>query len=148
MDIEDRLSRIIPIACNTRDFNRSWGYKKSTKHRLIGRLVLNIWRLCRNEISSLRSYDFENVCLQLFKEKYHLFNPHLLANWFAQDATRWKSLLYMNERLLAYCSILQKLGIMSKTIEAAKLYGVLFAEVQNRGSQFKVPNFFFLRLNR
>lgn len=37
-----------------------WGYKKASVYRIIGRHMLNVWRIMRSEVA-LTSYTFENL---------------------------------------------------------------------------------------
>lgn len=45
-----------------------WGRRTTSTFKVVGRHVLNVWRLMRSELS-LTSYTFENVCFYLLHRR-------------------------------------------------------------------------------
>lgn len=50
------------------DENPEWGFRQSSTIKLIGRHMLNVWRIMRSE-QNLRSYSFENVAFTVLHER-------------------------------------------------------------------------------
>jgi DNA polymerase elongation subunit (family B) len=49
-----------------------------------GRIMLNIWRICRSEIK-LTDYSLENVINEVSGFKFPFFSNSTLVNWFLES---------------------------------------------------------------
>ena len=61
--------------------------------------------------------------------------------------TRWMVIDYLTKRSGGTMELLDKLDVLGRTSELAKLFGIQFLEVLTRGSQFRVESI-MLRLAR
>ena len=133
---------------------------------IAGRILLNVWRLLRGEVTlsryfwfsleirkvlnlffSLTSYTFENVFYQVIKRRVPKFSHECLTKMWSSNHTRWMVVEYMTKRVVGTLEILEKLDMIGRTAELAKLFGIQFLEVLTRGSQFRVESI-MLRLVR
>jgi DNA polymerase zeta len=115
--------------------------KQSTDMYVVGRCIINLWRLVRHEIT-LNIYTFENVAYHVLHQRLPHFSFETLTKWF--DSThphlRWQVVDYYLRRCTANFEIIEKFNLIGRTSEFAKLYGILFSEVLSRGSQFRVES--------
>ncbi|PRD33108.1 UNVERIFIED_CONTAM: Rev3l [Trichonephila clavipes] len=103
-----------------------------------GRIVLNLWRLLRKEIT-LNVYSFENVCYHVLHRRIPCYTPMKLTEWFLGRQKDIVVRFYVT-RVLSSIHILEKLDTIRRTGEMARLYGIDFYEVLSRGSQFRVES--------
>jgi DNA polymerase zeta len=82
---------------------------------IAGRVVLNLWRVLRSEIS-LNIYTFENCCFHILNERVPLFNFSTLSSWFVHksDLFRWKTIEYYTFRSKANIRLLNSLDLIGK----------------------------------
>ena len=113
---------------------------------IAGRILLNIWRLMRSELT-LTQYSFENVMHKIFKKRLPKFSHQTLTKFWCSNHTRWMVVDYFFQRVVGNVKILDKLDIIGRTSELAKLFGIQFLEVLTRGSQYRVESI-MLRLVR
>lgn len=101
---------------------------------ITGRVVLNIWRVLRSEIS-LNIYTFENCVFYILNERVPKYSYSTLTNWFTHtsDMYRWKTLDYYLYRCEGNLRLLTSLNLIGKTCEFAKVYGIEFYHVLSRG---------------
>jgi DNA polymerase elongation subunit (family B) len=109
--------------------------------QIAGRIVLNLWRILRSEIS-LNIYTFENCCYHILHERTPKYSYALLTSFFKHrtDLLRWKTIDYYAHRTLSSIKMLHKLNLISKTSEFARVYGIEFYHVMSRGSQYRVES--------
>jgi DNA polymerase zeta len=50
------------------DGSAQWGFRQTSTLQIVGRHVLNVWRIMRSE-QNLRVYSFENVADHLLHER-------------------------------------------------------------------------------
>lgn len=116
---------------------------------IAGRVVLNLWRIFRSEIT-LNIYTFENCCYHILKERTAKYSFGQLTSWFinqASDLNRWKTIEYYLYRTVTNLRLINRLDLVGKTSEFAKVYGIEFYHVLSRGSQFRVESM-MLRIAR
>ena len=106
---------------------------------IAGRILLNLWRLMRSELT-LTHYSFENVIFSLFKKRVPKFTHETLTGLWRSNHTRWMVVEYFTTRSVGNLKILDKLDLIGRTTELAKLFGIQFLEVLTRGSQFRVES--------
>lgn len=80
-----------------------------------GRVVLNLWRVLRGEIS-LGIYTLENCCYQILNERVPKYNYSTLTSWFVHksDLFRWKTIDYYLYRSRANIRIMNSLDLIGK----------------------------------
>ena len=80
---------------------------------IAGRVVLNLWRIFKSEIS-LNIYTFENCCFHILKERCakHSFNE--LNTWFSHknDLYRWRTIEYYLYRTQANLKLMSRLDLV------------------------------------
>ncbi|CDZ96255.1 DNA polymerase zeta, catalytic subunit [Phaffia rhodozyma] len=116
----------------------------SSAFQIQGRHVFNLWRMLRAELN-LNQYTFENVAFHLLHRRVPKFSPQSLQDWFCSDIPS-KVIRCINHFLLRAVMIIEMLDLselVSRNAEFARVYGVDFSDVYQRGSQFKVESFMF-----
>ena len=94
-------------------------------HELIvaGRVVLNLWRVLRAEIS-LNIYTYENCCQHILNERHAKHRYDTLTSWFAHphsDLNRWRTLAYFVSRAENNLRLMSRIDIVGKTCEFARV---------------------------
>ncbi|OTF70736.1 DNA polymerase zeta catalytic subunit-like protein, partial [Euroglyphus maynei] len=124
--------------------NSAGGLNQSPE--LVGRIVLNTWRLLRHELS-LRSYTFENVYHHLFQMKISkLSNQSIGQLWQTgfitgtNELSRHLFLEYYLQRTFGSISIMNHLNFIRRTFDLSCAFGMPFLDVIERGSQFRVES--------
>ncbi|KAF7990572.1 hypothetical protein HCN44_000377 [Aphidius gifuensis] len=109
--------------------------------KLPGRIVLDIWRIMRSEISLL-TYTFENVMYHVLNERLPCPSFKALTSWWElqQPKTRWKVIQHYCIKVVGILRIIEQLDIIGRTSEHARLFGIQFYEVFSRGSQYRVES--------
>ncbi|XP_038222862.1 DNA polymerase zeta catalytic subunit [Zerene cesonia] len=109
--------------------------------RIIGRITFNVWRLFRYELA-LSSYSFENCMYQILKERVPKYSYSQLSEWWNHESRmlRWIPVEYYLTRLSGTVRMLEKLDMINRTSELARLFGLQWWEVLSRGSQFRVES--------
>ena len=111
-----------------------------------GRIILNVWRLLRLEVT-LTEYSYENVVWHVLKRRCAKFSSQTLTKMWSMNHTRWMVIDYLTKRSGGTMELLDKLDVLGRTSELAKLFGIQFLEVLTRGSQFREESI-MLRLAR
>ncbi|OXG52812.1 DNA polymerase zeta subunit [Cryptococcus neoformans] len=142
MDMMDQISRVISGKTGPR--NDGYSAHHSSTFKVTGRHTLNIWRICRSEIN-LTQYTFENVVFHLLHQRIPHYSPaSLTALWKSKSPSHaCRVLKYFFQRTVMCMEILDQAEIITKTAEFARVFGVDFASVLTRGSQYKVESFIF-----
>jgi len=130
----------------------AYGADNASEIHIVGRIVLNLWRLMRTELP-LYDYTFENVAFHLLHERYPRYSFSTLTRWFmsldwsaASSAARRHHAASLSGRLVDHymCRVLGNLKLVEqqdfigRTSELARVFGIQFYEVLTRGSQFRV----------
>ena len=102
---------------------------------IAGRVVLNLWRILRSEIS-LNIYTFENCCFNILNERTPKYCFSTLTSWFYHrtDLFRSKAVEYYTFRTETNLRLMSSLDLIGKTCEFAKVYGIEFYHVFSRGT--------------
>ncbi|KDQ63750.1 hypothetical protein JAAARDRAFT_53942 [Jaapia argillacea MUCL 33604] len=124
--------------------NQQWGLRTSSTFKVVGRHVLNVWRIMRSE-QTLNIYTFENVALHVLRRRVPRYSPATLTAWLNSDVPSHTSRVfqYFRERTSMVLEMLEAAEVVTKTAEFARVFGVDFFSVISRGSQFKVESFMF-----
>ncbi|KAJ1898132.1 DNA polymerase zeta, partial [Kickxella alabastrina] len=147
--LESELSRIVTRQNSWQHLHNklegrgqsSWSQRKGTGLNVVGRHVLNVWRLMRNELS-LTSYTFENIVQKVLGEQSPHYPPHQLAAWFTSGpaVAQIRALRHVHFRARAALRILDQAGVVARASEFASVIGIDFAAVFMRGSQLRVES--------
>ncbi|KAL0387485.1 UNVERIFIED_CONTAM: DNA polymerase zeta catalytic subunit [Sesamum radiatum] len=123
-----------------------WGRTHASGVHVGGRIVLNVWRLMRNEVK-LNMYTVEAVAETVLRRKFPYIPPKVLTKWFSSGPgrARYRSIGYTLERAKLNLQIMNQLDMINRTSELARVFGIDFFSVLSRGSQYRVESM-FLRL--
>ncbi|KAJ2742614.1 DNA polymerase zeta [Coemansia sp. BCRC 34301] len=119
----------------------SRGHCKGAAIMVVGRHVLDVWRLMRGELS-LTSYSFEKIAKEVLGEQNPHYPPHQLASWYSHGpaVSRIRALQYVFCRAKTTLHILDKTGVIERAMEIASVIGVDFGSVLMRSSQLRVES--------
>ncbi|EPQ60815.1 DNA/RNA polymerase, partial [Gloeophyllum trabeum ATCC 11539] len=142
LDITELLSRA--PARRAGGGNHQWGLRTTSTFSVVGRHVLNLWRIMRSEYT-LAIYTFENVAFNVLHKRIPHYGHRVLTSWFRSNVPNhtMQALRHMSNRTLLNLEILDRAEFITKTAEFARIFGVDFFSVISRGSQFKVESFMF-----
>ena len=108
--------------------------------KIVGRTVLNVWRLLRSELA-LYSYSLENVVRAVLGQRRPSYDTKTLTCWWSDcQKTRMMVVDFYLGRLLAYTEVLTRLDLVARSCELARLFGIQMSEVASRGSQYRVES--------
>ncbi|KAK2856635.1 hypothetical protein Q5P01_005370 [Channa striata] len=118
-----------------------YGADTMTEINIIGRVTLNLWRVMKTEVT-LNNYSFENVAFHVLHQRFPLYSPRALSDWFDHntDLYRWKLVDHYVSRVRGTMQLLQQHDIIGRTSELARLFGIQFFHVLTRGSQYRVES--------
>uniref|UniRef100_A0A4W6BS74 DNA polymerase zeta catalytic subunit n=1 Tax=Lates calcarifer TaxID=8187 RepID=A0A4W6BS74_LATCA len=118
-----------------------YGADTMTEINVIGRITLNLWRVMKTEVT-LNNYTFENVAFHVLHQRFPLYSPRMLSDWFDHntDLYRWKMVDHYISRVRGTMQLLQQHDIIGRTSELARLFGIQFFHVLTRGSQYRVES--------
>ncbi|KAJ1891832.1 DNA polymerase zeta, partial [Kickxella alabastrina] len=149
IELESELSRIVTRQNSWQHSHNklkgrgqgSWSQRKGATLNVVGRHVLNVWRLMCSELS-LTSYTFENIVQKVLGEQSPHYLPHQLAAWFTSGpaVARIRALRHVHFRSRAALRILDQTGVVARASEFASVIGIDFAAVFMRGSQLRVES--------
>lgn len=104
---------------------------------LTGRIVLNVWRLMREEVK-LFNYTYSNVAAHVMNVRVPYFTHAQLTRWFRSPLTRYKTIRYVHLLSTLNLQLLESVDHIRKTSECARLYHIDYNSVITRGSQYRV----------
>ncbi|XP_041109581.1 DNA polymerase zeta catalytic subunit-like [Polyodon spathula] len=112
-----------------------------TEINIVGRIVLNVWRMMKTEVM-LTSYSFENVAFHALHQRFPLYTPRVLSDWFDSktDLYRWKMVDHYISRVRGSLQLLEQHDLIGRTSELARLFGIQFDHVLTRGSRYRVES--------
>uniref|UniRef100_A0A8C3AI30 DNA polymerase zeta catalytic subunit n=1 Tax=Cyclopterus lumpus TaxID=8103 RepID=A0A8C3AI30_CYCLU len=118
-----------------------YGADTMSEINIIGRVTLNLWRTMKTEVT-LNNYSFENVAFHVLHQRFPLYSPRTLSDWFDHntDLYRWKMVDHYVSRVRGTMQLLQQRDIIGRTSELARLFGIQFLHVLTRGSQYRVES--------
>ncbi|KAJ3362364.1 DNA polymerase zeta [Allomyces javanicus] len=139
LDLCDELSRIIPKKRADLDPSKlsAWGFRKGASFTVTGRIILNVWRLLRSDIAST-DYSLSNMAAKVLHRRVPHMPASVLTRWYQSARTRHHVMHYYLTRALVTIRLLQDGDFLDRTAEFARLYGIDFASVLTRGSQYRV----------
>ncbi|KAJ8008958.1 hypothetical protein DPEC_G00083820 [Dallia pectoralis] len=118
-----------------------YGADTMTEIHVVGRVIINLWRIMKTEVT-LNNYSFENVAFHVLHQRFPLYSPRTLSDWFDHitDLYRWKMVDHYVSRLCGTMQLLQQHDIVGRTSELARVFGIQFYHVLTRGSQYRVES--------
>ncbi|XP_063773215.1 DNA polymerase zeta catalytic subunit isoform X2 [Pseudophryne corroboree] len=118
-----------------------YGADTMSEINIVGRIVLNVWRMMRTEVA-LTNYTFENVAFHILHQRFPLFTSRTLSDWFdnKSDMYRWRMTDHYMSRVHGTLQLLEQLDLIGRTSELARLFGIQFLHVLTRGSQYRVES--------
>ncbi|KAK6169216.1 hypothetical protein SNE40_020308 [Patella caerulea] len=118
-----------------------WGADYNSEIHIAGRIVLNLWRILRHEVT-LNIYDFENVAHHVLHRRIPLYSFRSLTSWFNHRTHlyRWRVIDHYTVRVKAILQIIDQLDLIGQTSEFARVFGIEFYDVLSRGSQYRVES--------
>ncbi|KAG7244176.1 hypothetical protein INR49_004249 [Caranx melampygus] len=113
-----------------------YGADTMTEINIVGRITINLWRV------TLNNYSFENVAFHVLHQRFPLYSPRTLSDWFDHKTHlyRWKMVDHYVSRVHGTMQLLQQHDIIGRTSELARLFGIQFYHVLTRGSQYRVES--------
>uniref|UniRef100_A0A8C7GGX1 DNA polymerase zeta catalytic subunit n=1 Tax=Oncorhynchus kisutch TaxID=8019 RepID=A0A8C7GGX1_ONCKI len=123
-----------------------YGADTMTEIHIIGRIVINLWRIMKTEVT-LNNYSFENVAFHVLHQRFPLWAPHPPTFSFSpclhhnhRHSVWWKMVDHYVSRLGGTMQLLQQHDIIGRTSELARVFGIQFYHVLTRGSQYRVES--------
>ncbi|KAM8831537.1 DNA polymerase zeta catalytic subunit isoform 2-T2 [Spinachia spinachia] len=118
-----------------------YGADTMSEINIIGRITINLWRTMKTE-ATLNNYTFENVAFHVLHQRFPLYSPRTLSDWFDHntDLLRWKMVDHYMSRVCGSMQLIQQRDIIGRTSELARLFGIQFYHVLTRGSQYRVES--------
>jgi DNA polymerase zeta len=104
---------------------------------ITGRTVLTCWEVMRSEVK-LSQTTIQAVVLEVLKLSIPCFSPVQLTNWFRFSNKRFRTVQHYHMLTICNLLLIEKLDLFRKIAECARLYGIDFYSVLNRGSQYRV----------
>ena len=137
LDLLCDLSRMPGEMASTRNEHDVYDEDHDSGIFITGRIVLNLWRLARHELT-LRDYSLQNVALHLLNRRVPCFTAEQMTRWFKHPKQRCRVVRDLYRRTVLNMEILDKLDLLRRTAEFARMYGIDFYSVISRGSQYRV----------
>ncbi|XP_034088737.1 DNA polymerase zeta catalytic subunit [Gymnodraco acuticeps] len=118
-----------------------YGADTMSEINIIGRITLNLWRVMKTE-AALNNYTFENVAFHFLHQRFPLYTPRTLSDWFDHNTHlyRWKAVDHYVSRVRGTMQLLQQQDVIGRTSELARVFGIQFLHVLTRGSQYRVES--------
>ncbi|XP_063402916.1 DNA polymerase zeta catalytic subunit-like [Mytilus trossulus] len=118
-----------------------YGADSMSEIHIVGRIVLNLWRVMRHEVT-LNIYTFENVMFHVLHQRTPKYSFRNLNSWYNKKTHnhRWRVINYYITRVRANLQIMEQIDLVGRTSEFARVFGIEFYHVLSRGSQYRVES--------
>ncbi|KAJ1920119.1 DNA polymerase zeta [Mycoemilia scoparia] len=164
IDISPHLSRILQTknlwksvkenssALDDPNVSKHNRFKQSSHGFLVpnvpGRLVISMWQIARKEYH-LQSYSLESVAMHALKQSIPHYPYKTLSRWYKSGPVsfRQRVVSYVCQRTEIVLQLLEKSGVVPRTVEFSMIYGTDYYSTLTRGSQFKVESM-MVRISR
>jgi DNA polymerase elongation subunit (family B) len=113
--------------------------RKGADINIAGRHVLNVWRIVRKDVK-LSSYSLEGVAREVLGLTLPKHSAPVVERWLNSRPRADRALLHLCDKAHVCLAVLDKLDIVGRTGELARVYGIDFMSVLTRGSQFRVES--------
>jgi DNA polymerase zeta len=135
--ITQELSRAPAEKPSTRNDYDAYSEEHESGIFITGRIVLNLWRRMRSELK-LQHYSYNYVAAELLNRRVPCFTQGQLLQWWRSRRTRDRTIRHLLRLAELNLALLDKLDLVRRTAECARLYGIDFFSVITRGSQYRV----------
>ena len=107
---------------------------------IVGRIVLSGWKIISEEVKHPNSSYLPAIVHSVLNKRIPHHDNLLLTKWYARSTERWRVLNYKLTVAISSLLIFDRLDIIGRAGEAARLSGVEFSQSFPgiRGSQYKV----------
>lgn len=105
--------------------------------RISGRIILNGWDIMKDEVK-LFNYTYSNVAAHVLSIRVPLFTFSQLTRWFSNPKTLHRVMKHMFGLTQLNLDLIDKIDLLRRVSECARLYGIDFNSVLTRGSQYRV----------
>lgn len=122
---------------NSFNYVDPWIARASSQFQVHGRIVLNLWRIYRDEVA-LRSYSVQELCLYYFNIKFLHLSAEALLN--LMNTEFYAFIKYILTELSLICDLVCKTPFLTKSVEFSRLFGIDFFSTLTRGSQYRVES--------
>ncbi|KAI3662608.1 hypothetical protein MP638_000718 [Amoeboaphelidium occidentale] len=122
---------------NLRDVE-NYSFIKHSGVSINGRIVLNVWRIMKQEYTNLTCFTYQNICFHVLHCRVPKYHYSVLTKWYNMSSQRWRVYDYIKEMAVNTIRILHESNVILQTAEFARVYGCDFYSVLSRGSQYKV----------
>lgn len=148
------LSHPFPSACSrwlkggTFDHNRNdtsnhaaakYYQRKGADVKITGRHVVSLWRIVRKEVK-LTAYSREAIASDLFGMRFPKHQSSQIEQWFCSQNRFPRAIHHLAQQAHLNIAIIDKLDVMGRTGELARVFGIDFMSVLTRGSQYRVES--------
>lgn len=114
-----------------------WISRASSRFQVHGRIVFNLWRIYRDEVS-LRYYTVQELYLYYFNKKVLQLSTNDLLILMKSDFSAF--LKYILTKLTILCDLTTKTPFLIKSVEFSRLFGIDLFSTLTRGSQYRVES--------
>ncbi|CDF77608.1 DNA polymerase zeta catalytic subunit [Chondrus crispus] len=114
-------------------------HRKGADIKITGRHVLSLWRIVRKEVK-LSAYSREAVASELFQTTFPKHTSRDLEKWLTSTRHSGRAICHLERLASLNLAISNKLNILNRTGELARVFGIDFMSVLTRGSQFRVES--------
>lgn len=147
IDMLRELSRIPSEQPSNRNEYDEYAQDHESGIFITGRIILNLWRSLRSELK-LMSYTYCSIAEHLLHCRFPFYSFEQLTSWFRQDKSRYRTVEYLHQRSELNLLFIDKLDLIYRTSESARLYGIDFFSVISRGSQYRVEAALLVRAHQ
>lgn len=131
------LSRVPGEKPSSMNEHDKYGEEHESGIHITGRMTINLWRRMRHELK-LFSYTIGSISRHLLGHSFPEHTSQQLNSWFRDKSNLHRVIRHTYRRAALNHSFIDKLDLIRRISESARLYGVEFYSVISRGSQFKV----------
>lgn len=113
--------------------------RKGADVNMTGRHIISLWRVVRTEVK-LSAYSREIVATELFGTTFPQHSNRVMEEWYMGQKSPHRAVQHLVRLTALNVAIVDKLHVLSRTGELARVYGIDFMSVLTRGSQFRVES--------
>lgn len=112
-DVLPEQGNVDSVLLDSGPIEDEWGRTHASGIHVDGRVILNVWRLMRNEVK-LTMYTIEAVTEAVLRRKVSFISNRVLASWFSSGPTRarYRSIEFVVERAKLNLEIMDQLDMV------------------------------------
>lgn len=131
------LSRVPTERPSNRNEFDKYGEEHESGIWITGRVILNIWRRMKAELK-LNSFTQSYLASFLLHRRFPSFSTAQLTCWYKVPNVLCRSVRFLYRSCDLNLLLMEKIDLIRRTAESARLYGIDFFSVLTRGSQYRV----------